>query len=207
MSASQLAQEQCCEETRSANCCSEQFQTVCVCGAVGLTSADEVLSAQAANCNCLTADASGGFANLDHSINDVTVLDADPSKLVAANIARVVSAGCGCCPADNFGAVGQQDAERVLGVEGVNFVPANGCGGERIGDAKPLVADHELGSQEAQPSNRNQENGPGPYGRILPLADHHGESNKNNNCCQSDAAPRPNNLRVSHASIIAGDVK
>ena len=207
MSVSQLAQQECCDEARRGDCCGQQLQAACVCGAVGACCSDEGLATQSADCNCLTAEASGRLAGLDDSIDHIALFDADATELVAANAAGVVAAGSGCCPTAELGTVGQQDAERVLRVECLDLVPTNCCGGERVGHADTLVANDELGAEQSQPGNRNQENRPGPNGRTLPLADHHGQGNKNNHCCQSDAAPRPNNLRVSHASIIAGDVK
>ena len=162
------------------------------------------LPAQAAEGDGLAACCSGGFTGTDVASLDVTFVDSDSEKFGFVDGASVVATGSCCNPAVDLLA-SYEEGQDVLNLERVNGIPTKSDGFEWVHNGDALVTDDQLGAHEDQPNPDVQGSAPKPNTRILPIASNHGDAQQDDKCCQSNAAQRPINLRVSHASIIAGD--
>ena len=162
------------------------------------------MPAQSAESDRLSACCSGGFSRANGTVLDVALVETEAEKFGFVQRPGVVSAGTCCDPADDF-LVANEKGKAVLDFECCNSVPADYDGFERIHNGDTLVANDELRSNEEQPSAGADCCTPNPSARMLPIRSNHDTANNENNCCQSDAAPWSENLRVSHASIIAGE--
>jgi hypothetical protein len=202
-----VAQQQCCGKTGDNDHQVVDLETLSESQALDVACSLERNDAKSADGDCLTAEASWGFTSFDEPLLDVLCCNSDSLELGASNRAGMVSAGCGCCPADEAALVFGLDRERVLGVDLFDVLPADFDSTERVHDGDTLVSDNQLGANEPQPGQRHHEGAPRPGRQVLPIANQDAQGNQSDNCCQSDAAPRSKNLHVSHVSIIAGDVK
>ncbi len=188
--------------------CSQQVETGAGLNSRNLLTLTERSSvgvpAQSAKGDGLTACCSGGFTGADVAGLDVSFVDSDAEQFTLVNGAGVVSAGTCCDPAVDL-SVGNEKGQDVFDLERIHLIPAKGHGFEGIHNGDTLIADDQLWAHEDQPNAGQQCCAPEPAAEILPVASNHGDAQEENKCCQSNAAPRPINLRVSHASIIAGD--
>ena len=160
--------------------------------------------AQAAEGNSLTACCSGGFSGANDSALDVTLVEAETKQFGLVQRPSVVSAGACCDPAVDL-LVANEEGQAVLDLERLNGIPTNGYGLEGIHHGDALVSDNQLWAHEEQPGADASCCTPNPGAKVVPFGRNHDAANQENNCCQSDAAPWPENLRVTHASIIAGE--
>ena len=162
------------------------------------------IPAESAKGDGLSACCSGGFTGADVSGLDVSLIDSDAEQFTAVDRSSVVAARSCCDPAVDL-AAGHEKGQDVFDLERIHHMPAERHGFERVHDGDTLIADDKLWSDENEPNRNAEGRAPKPAAQILPIASNQGDAQQENKCCQSNAAPRPINLRVSHASIFAGD--